>query len=529
MSSTKLCMSCMSRVPADADFCPFCKYDGSQENDSYALTIGSRVGERYVLGRTVDSDGETITYIGFDLVEKKRVLVKEYMPVHGSMRNAETGAVTPKSGAEIHFKTGLSDFTDLYSALMSLSDADGLIRTLDMVYKSNTAYVVQEFFSGVTLTSFIKRNEGKITAEKCMELLSPAIDALVSMHNKNMLHCAIAPDNIQLSRDGEVKLGGFATVATRTAGTEYEHKLNSGFASPEQYANNSFLTPATDVYALAATIYYAITGEVPPDADRRKIYDSLKSAHEVNPDVPEYVSRAINSAMVLNPRERTQTLLEFKGNLNNSIDYAEPANPAIVPEKASVATKPAETESFLKKAGYVPRWLKTIATVATALCIVMGIVFLSWQYVLFARANESEKVDPSTEEKAKVRNFVGEKADTLVFDGEYAYEISYVFSSQYSEGTVAEQSPTAGSEYENGKKVTIKVSKGANTVVVPDLTYMEERNAAALLDTLGLQYTLEYKAYPDGIQGTVFSQNIAAKSSVDASTTRLILYVTKNG
>lgn len=525
MGSTKLCMSCMTRVPADADFCPFCKYDGSQENDNYALPIGARVGERYVLGRSVDCDGETITYIGFDLVEKQRVLIKEYMPVHGSLRDTETGAVSPKSGAEIHFKTGLSDFTDLYSSLMAMSDSEGLIKTLDIVYKSNTAYVVMEFFAGVTFSNFVKRNDGRITAQKCTELLKPVFDALASMHNKNMLHCAIAPDNIKLNKDGQVKLGGFATVSTRTAGTEYEPKLNSGFTAPEQYNNNTFLTPASDVYALAATIYYAITGEVPPSADSRKIYDSLKSADEINPDVPAYVSRALNSAMVINPKERTQTLLELKAGLNNSIDYAEPAAPI------KINAKPKKETPFSKlfeNAGSVPRWIKTISIVAASTCVVMGIVFLSWQYVLFSRENKVEQGGPAVEEKAKVRNFVGEKADSLVLDGEYSYEISYVFSAQYSVGTVAEQSPTAGSEYENGKKVSIKVSKGPNTVVVPDLTYMEQRNAAAMLDKLGIQYTLEYKPYPGGIESTVFSQNIAAKSSVDASTARLILYVTKN-
>ena len=530
MSDVKLCMSCMSKVPSDAERCPYCEYDGSQENDSYALPIGARVGERYVLGRTLDCDGETITYVGFDLVKRSRVMVREYMPVHGSMRDPETGAVTPKTGAEIHYKTGLSDFGDMFAALKELSGAKGLIATTDLVSKGNTMYAVQEFFAGVTFTNFVKRNEDNLTAERCVELLSPVFDALLTVHNRNMLHGGICPNTIKLNREGEVKIGGFTTVSTRTAGSEYEPRLNAGFTSPEQYVGNSFLTPAADVYAMAATIYYAITGKVPPSAEQRKKFDTLQSAMEINPDIPEHVSRALNLAMVLNPKERTQTLLELKGNILDSIDYVVPVydNPAeekqdSLPEHEPEAEQEQETDDA---APAIPRRWKILPVIAAGTCLVMAIVYFSWQFILYKR-NVAEEEGQQEQAKDTVRDFIGKNLDEITFDGDYKYQISYTYSTKYEAGMIAAQSPSANSEHEKGGKVTLKISKGKHEVEVPDLTYYEEHNAASTLDELELTYTIEYEVAAGEIPGTVIRQNVMGGTKVDADSTEIILYVAR--
>lgn len=534
MSKTKLCISCMTRVAADAEYCPYCKYDGTQENDSYALPIGARIGERYVLGRTLDCDGEKITYVGFDLVAKTRVIIKEFMPLHGALRNSETGEVTPKSGAEIHYKTGLLDFTEMYTALKGLSSVDGLVKTIDVVQKSNTAYAVQEFFSGVSFKNFVKRNEGKLTVERCVELLSPVIDALAVMHEKSMLHCAISPENIKLNKDGDVKIGGFATPSTRTAGTEYPPHMHDGFTAPEQYANNTFLTPAADVYALAATIYYAVTGKIPASAEQRKKFDSLQSLSELVPETPDYVSRAINSAMVLNPKQRTQTILEFKGNLQNSIEYASPEVTGQEAEQTaedyaedseSTELLEAEAEQLLEPT--VPRILKTLTIIAAGSCAVMAIVYFAWQFILFQNNNKVIDTGPVEEQEYLVSNFLGVSIDELVLDGNFAYEISYTYSDDYPAGTIAEQSPLPNSPYERGNKVALRISQGQNRIKMPDFLNVTPNNVQAMIDNLGitLDFSVEYETSTTGIPGAIFKQSVLAGSEINPEEVAVILYV----
>lgn len=530
MSKTKLCMSCMSRVPAEAEACPHCNYDGTQENDSYALPIGARLGDNYVLGRAIDCDGEKITYIGFDLSAKTRIFVKEYMPLHGAVRNAETGEVTPKNGAEIHFKTGLSDFTEMFTSLKSLGACEGLVKTLDVVFQSNTAYAVQEFFSGVSFKNFVKRNEGKLTAEDCAELLSPVIDALALMHEKNMLHCGISPDTIKLNREGVVKIGGFCTPSMRTVGTEYSISLSDGFAAAEQYSSNTFLTPAADVYALAATIYFAVTGAVPCSADKRKEFDSLQSAGELAPNVPEHVSRALSAAMVLSPKERTQTLLELKGNLLNTVEYDSPSLPTEEPTKADVI-EPASVSSpdvdDIDNEPLVPRWLKILTLVAAGSCVAMAIVYFSWQLVILNKQNQLPPPVEEPEVEYFVRNFVGQDVDELVLDDTYLYELTYVHSDEFEAGLIAEQSPVANSKYDKGKKVSLKISLGENRVLMPDFTNITPENVDAVLEELGikLEYSIENQITADGIAGAIYKQSIIPGTEINPDIMAVILFV----
>ena len=537
MGKTRLCLSCMSRIDADAAFCPYCKYDGSQENDPYALPIGSRVGEKYVLGRTSDCNGETITYVGFDLTAKTRVLIREFMPLHGSVRDPETGVITPKTGAEIHFKTGLYDFTELYGALRAINSLEGLVRTLDVVSCNSTVYAVLEYFAGVSFRSFVKRNTGKLTAERCMELLSPLFDALVVMHDRKLLHCAVSPDSIKLNRDGDVKIGGFVTPSTRTAGSGYQPMLVDGFAAPEQYAANSFLTPAADVYALAATLYYALTGEVPPSAEQRRKMDTLHSARELNPEVPEQVSAALNAAMVLNPKQRTQTLLELKGNLLGTCNYENPSLPEEEPPQPEPAETPAPAapEPLAEEAdgepegtaAGTPRFYKIAALISAGLMLVMGLVYLSWQYILYTRQMAEPDTTPAETEEYYVRSFLGQKPEELQLDGDFSYQLEYAYCTDYEEGVIGAQVPQPGTKYDKGKKVTLKISLGPNTVEVPDFTYVMAENIDAVMEQLDakLDYSIEYQSSETAPAGTVFEQSVKAGTEVDASVTRIILFV----
>lgn len=138
------------------------------------------------------------------------------------------------------------------------------------------------------LTSYLKR-VGTIPEDDAVAILTPVIMSLQTVHEAGILHRDIAPDNIIITKTGEVKLIDFG--ASRFATTSHSRSLTviikPGYSPEEQYRSRSDQGPYTDVYSIAATLYKMITGKTPPDAmERRAKYenqnkDILEEPHKI--------------------------------------------------------------------------------------------------------------------------------------------------------------------------------------------------------------------------------------------------------
>jgi serine/threonine protein kinase len=100
--------------------------------------------------------------------------------------------------------------------------------------------------------------------------------------------------------------------------------VTPGFAPPEQYGQGS-TDPRTDIYALGATLYNITTNQLPMESIRRMVGGKLKTAHEVNQEIPESLSQIMEQAMALEPSHRFQNALEFKAALRGKLTYPAPA------------------------------------------------------------------------------------------------------------------------------------------------------------------------------------------------------------
>ncbi|MEG2525460.1 MAG: protein kinase, partial [Oscillospiraceae bacterium] len=333
----KLCMSCMNVVPAGASACPKCGYNGTQRNPALCLPIGYRLAHRYVVGRKLNDNGDSVRYVAYDCVEKAVVELCEFLPRNGCMRGPDDFVLHPKYGAELHYKTALVDFCELYRNLRKLKNERSLVNTLDFLEANGTAYAVLERFeNGVTLKEFLSLSGGTIAFEKCMTLLSPVLDAIDAIHSVNLIHRGVSPDTIYVNRNGDVKLGGFATSSVRTKDTEVAAKMQSGYSAPEQYSTTSWQNTQTDVYGIAATFYRCLTGTTPQDAEQRKSYDTLEAPIALNNAIPQYASRAIMLAMLVNMNERTRTAKDFKDMFNDR--FADDSTREMEPRMIAVST-----------------------------------------------------------------------------------------------------------------------------------------------------------------------------------------------
>ena len=541
----KLCMSCMKAVPAGATECPNCGYNGTQRNPDPCLPIGFRLAGRYVVGHKLDSDSGSVSYVAFDMSRHCTVELREFLPQDGCVRS-DDGTLHPKQGAELHYKTALVDFCDLYRTLASLNGVDSLLRTLEFFEAGGTAYAVLEHFDGaLTLRELLSKSGGVLTFDRCFKLLSPVFDALEAMHNANLIHRGVSPDTIFINLNGDVKLGGFATSAVRTKDGDAATKMQSGFSAPEQYSATSWQDAQTDVYGLAATFYRCLTGTTPQDAEQRRSYDTLESAISLNSSVPQYVSRTLSLAMLVNMKERISSIDELRRRLSGEeiasedtriIDTEEvrSANAAEKPSKAGKKQKPEKLKKTPQKDSRrsksrpadvdddadddePPRAnVKSIAIVAAVVLVVLIAMFFVGKKVLAAFEKPE---DDGTQISLTAPDYVNKKISEIVFDREnFSYKYEYVTDNTVEENTVVRQSPEPGTEVDSGAEITLYISQADKNIKMIKVIGYSQSNAETMLKEAGIKYEIQTEQTGIWENGTVFRQSINEGVMISADT-----------
>lgn len=362
--SFKLCPFCMQM--AEADTCPHCGKDTNYTGRPLHLPAGYVVRGRhpYVLGAALGQGGFGITYIALDMETNERVAIKEYFPTYCAGRTAEN-MVTAYQDQETVYEKGRSRFLDEARLLKSLSDLPSIVNVLDFFEGNNSAYLVMEFLEGDSLKTHAQKN-GRFPAQPFLQQLRPLMEDIEQMHQRCVVHRDIAPDNIILTPDGQMKLIDFGAARSYAGDKSMTVVVKKGFAPIEQYTRKGS-GAYTDVYALAATIYYCITGVVPPDSAQRQ-YDEemLKSPSAFGAELSGAQEHALRKALEVQPKKRTQSIAE----LMKALEHAPKQ------EKA----KPASRETTTKQEAGIQegnrrktKWLLP-AVAAVLLCIAAAVL-----------------------------------------------------------------------------------------------------------------------------------------------------------
>ena len=178
--------------------------------------------------------------------------------------------------------------------------------------ENNTAYFVMEYIDGMSLKAYVASQGGKIPYDQALTILMPVMQALTQVHALNLTHRDISPDNISITSKGESKLLDFG-AARFSIGDEKSVSviLKHGYAPEEQYSSKGNQGPWTDVYAMGATLYRCVTGELPPDSIMRVHNDTLKKPSELGVPLPPQVEQAIMKALAVKAEDRFSTMEAF--------------------------------------------------------------------------------------------------------------------------------------------------------------------------------------------------------------------------
>lgn len=508
LNTERLCPGCMNDN-GDEKICPICKWDSGAKNEAWALPIRFWLSDRYMIGRIILANGEGITYLGWDNAEDTAVNIKEYFPSGIAARNPDK-TVSMEEGREFAFNEGLLNFLELNKKL-SENPLPTLAATRQVFEENGTAYAVSDVVSGITLKTFLERNNGSLKWEQARPLFLPLIDTVMGLNELGIIHGAISPETVYVCRDGKLRLTGVCINETRASKGELSAGVYNGYAAPEQYGLvDSDMGGYTDVYGLSATLFRVLIGAVPPDAKERFEQDNLSIPAKFADELPRQVLVSIANGLQLDLSNRTDSVDTFR----NELVYGETKEN----ERRAAAKKAAEAKAKNESKAQPKKISATKYAIISAVCTIalFGIVFAILSATVFKDgimggddepiiSNPESVVMPSTpaigdmDEGAEESKILYSVPDLR---GKYYYQVAdeeeyerfkFVikgkeYSDKYAKGTICAQSIEAGTQVESETEIAITISLGTLEVKVANVVGLDENSAKLELLKQGFLY-----------------------------------------
>jgi serine/threonine protein kinase len=295
--------------------CPVCQYqDGQVDQNRAALPPGTILDGRYFIGLVEGQGGFGITYRGRNLLTQEAVAIKEYLPTQLAGRLGRSQRVTPNSPRdEQYFAHGLKRFKEEAEALRAFSHPV-IVRVLDYLEANSSGYLVMPFLEGLTFAEYVTRKGGRVPFDAAVAVLVPVMDALRLLHQKNLLHRDVSPENIYVTSSGAVILFDFGAARSAIGETTKTIFFKPGFASLEVQLGRK-QGPYSDIYGLAATLYCACTGEPPPLATDRDHADDLVPPSARGVSIAPGAERALLRALAVQAGDRYRSIRDFQDDL----------------------------------------------------------------------------------------------------------------------------------------------------------------------------------------------------------------------
>lgn len=288
-------------------------------------TILRNGSQPYEVEAVLGSGGFGITYkvsttirIGNELMTQKFALKEHFVKKHCERDSA--GAVTCSGPSSEIVSTTKADFKAEAQRLINIRH-DNIVKVKEQFEENNTVYYVMDYLNGENLREYVLKRT-YLTEAEAFEMLLPICDAIKTIHQNKTTHLDIKPANMMLKRKRSgvivpvlIDFGlakhydknGNATSTMRTQG------CSDGYAPIEQYAGIETFSPQADIYALAASFCFCLTGKRPPIAT--ELEDEVLIAKLLPQRININVRSAIVHAMLPARRHRTKTVGEFVNEL----------------------------------------------------------------------------------------------------------------------------------------------------------------------------------------------------------------------
>jgi serine/threonine protein kinase/tetratricopeptide (TPR) repeat protein len=312
------CINCMADKGEHAK-CPECGYDeGRFVQEALYLRPRTILNTKYLCGLPLGKGGFGITYIGWDIALERKLAIKEFFPSALATRHQNQSTVLANSSEEQEYlEIGLRMFLDEARRVAQFHHVDGIVTVHDFYEENSTAYMVMEYLSGSDLHAFLRKQGGRLALDQTLDLIHPVLQALKHIHAGKVYHRDISAQNIIVTDQGQPKLIDFgAAKYTVRERSDTVRVVKAGYSPLEQYSSRGKIGPWTDIYALGATLYLLLSGDLPPESPDRYYKDDLVPLSEYDGlDVPEHINQAVLHCLSVKFDDRYQKVDELEAAL----------------------------------------------------------------------------------------------------------------------------------------------------------------------------------------------------------------------
>ena len=501
----RLCLGCMEKINDKYMTCPYCGYvDGTPAKEAYHIAPGNVLAGKYIVGRVIGYGGFGVTYIGYDGLLEKKIAIKEYLPSEFATRMPGQTEVTVYSGERTEqFYSGIDKFIEEARRLAQFKDVPGIVRIYDSFMENKTAYIVMEYLEGETLKSRLER-EGKLDPDEALNIMMPILEALEQVHKIGIIHRDIAPDNIFLTKQGEVKILDFgaARYATTTHSKSLSVIIKQGYAPEEQYRSKGDQGPWTDVYACGATLYKMLTGITPEDSMERAGKDTLQPPSKKGAKISKNLDIAIMNAMNIRIEDRTQSAAEFQEELNSEE----------VRRRKAYARK--------MDIGRWPLWVKVSAGIAAGIIVTVGILLATNVIHFDMKAIVDSGLLASNEVYVpNVVNYAVNDAEVEVQSRGLELQIvDKQNSDEIPKDKILSQNLEDGEVVSGGTALEVVVSAGGEIIYMPNLEGISAEDGKNTMDEMSV-YTQTTEEESEIAPGYISAQDKEEGNEVEKGST----------
>ena len=455
--------------------------------------IGRKLDGRYEITELIGVGGMADVYKARDIMENRDVAVK---------------ILKAEFSQDEEF---LRRFRNESKAIAVLSHPN-IVKIYDVGFSDEIQFIVMEYIDGITLKEFIEQ-QGVLKWKDALHFITQILRALQHAHDKGIVHRDIKPQNIMLFTDGTIKVMDFGiarfsridgkTLSDKTIGSVH-------YISPEQ-AQGEMTDERSDIYSVGVMLYEMLTGRKPFDGDTpvsvavKHMQENAVNPREIMPTIPEALEEIVIHAMEKVPANRYQSAAEmirdidtFKLNQSVVFGYKEGAAPVadnadfypVIGEEQEEEyddyddeyddeeyedDEEDEDEDEGKKRSYVVPILLavTVAVVIVAACIIGWVVIRSF-------TDSTGEMHKGT---VTLPNFVGKNIVQVEQDwkDKLKFDLVNEYNLEYDEGIIFWQSQSAGKSVKEGYTITLKVSKGRQMAIIPDMAGKDQEVAQSEL------------------------------------------------
>lgn len=300
---------------------------------------------QFTIESFLNSGGFGIVYLARDSLDRQ-VVIKECFP-STFCRRIDMAVGARSRAQQDEFRMAVRGFLQEAVTLSQLHHPN-IVKVHHVFEDNDTAYMVMDYIDGPDLLQTVEGSARPLTPKQIVVFLDRMLDALGHVHAQGLLHRDISPDNMLIDKEtAEPILIDFGAsrkeVTRKSRAVSGLRVVKDGYSPQEFYVSGSKQAPCSDLYALAASFYHLISGEVPKTSQERLSAIAGREGDPLRPlagrfrAYPSGFLQAIDKAMSIFPRDRLQSVDEWRAMLGKGTTSPAVA-PAVAPVVASVQT-----------------------------------------------------------------------------------------------------------------------------------------------------------------------------------------------